>query len=130
MIIAQDKPLLEKQQTGTIHQIQEQYNLPQETVQEYIEIINQVETLNDQLSQQIRFYQSELQQMKQELQNMQFENDRQYRESVLVLKSQSVNSSKVEELKRQLSELTEEIKSVRDENEELLQRLTTMDLKD
>lgn len=130
MIIAQDKPLLEKQQTGTIHQIQEQYNLPQETVQEYIEIINQVETLNDQLSQQVRFYQSELQQMKQELQNMQFENDRQYRESVLVLKSQSVNSSKVEELKRQLSELTEEIKSVRDENEELLQRLTTMDLKD
>lgn len=49
---------------------------------------------------------------------------------MLVLKSQSVTTSKFEELKRQLAELSEEAKSLRDENEELMQRLTTMDSKD
>lgn len=97
--------------------------LPAEMLKEYIDIIEQSQKENEQLTKKMQFYQSEIAQLREENHSIQALADQQNRESIMVTNTQVVSHEEMDQLNTQIQGLAQQVKGLSDENEEMLSKL-------
>ena len=108
--------------------------VPQNLLQEFIDMIESAQSESNDLNKKIKFYQRELLTWKSENQRLQLENDKQFRQSVHEMHEQFQNDGQLKALKAEMAELEAQFEAVKEENlalmednEEILAKLASQD---